>query len=81
MAATPHPTSQLLILGVAQAVLFVVGGLLGRWIGMAFGIDAFASAGYSAREMIGILLVGLGAGGGLQLARVWYTRRYGNPRG
>ena len=63
MAQTPHPTSQLLILGVAQAVLFVVGGLLGRWIGMAFGIDAFASAGYSAREMIGILLVGLGAGG------------------
>ncbi len=81
MAATPHPTSQLLILGVAQAVLFVVGGLLGRWIGMAFGIDAFSSTGYSAREMIGILLVGLGAGGGLQLARVWYTRRYGNPRG
>ena len=81
MAQTPHPTSQLLILGVAQAVLFVVGGLLGRWIGMAFGIDAFASAGYSAREMVGILLVGLGAGGGLQLARVWYTRRYGNPRG
>ncbi len=81
MAQTPHPTSQLLVLGVAQAVLFVVGGLLGRWIGMAFGIDAFASAGYSAREMVGILLVGLGAGGGLQLARVWYTRRYGNPRG
>ena len=77
----PHPTSQLLILGVAQAVLFVVGGLLGRSIGMAFGIDAFASAGYSAREMVGILLVGLGAGGGLQSARVWYTRRYGNPRG
>ena len=77
----PHPTSQLLILGVAQAVLFVVGGLLGRSIGMAFGIDAFASAGYSAREMVGILLVGLGAGGGLQAARVWYTRRYGNPRG
>ncbi|MDB5827429.1 MAG: hypothetical protein JWQ73_1649 [Variovorax sp.] len=81
MASTPHPTSQLLILGVAQAVLFVAGGLLGRWIGMALGVDAFASTGYSAREMIGILLVGLGAGGGLQLARVWYTRRYGNPRG
>ncbi len=78
--ASAHPTRQLLILGAAQAVLFVAGGLLGRWIGLAMGIDAFGSTGYSGREMIGILLVGLGGGAGLQLARAWYRRKYGDPR-
>ena len=77
----PHPTSQLLKLGVAQAVLFVIGALLGRWVGLLLGLDAFGPGGYGNKEIFGILLIGLGGGAGVQLARAWYTRKYGNPRG
>ena len=75
-----HPTSQLLLLGVAQAVLFVAGALLGRWLGLALGLDAFGPDGYTNKAILGIALIGLGGGGGVQLARAWYTRKYGNPR-
>jgi hypothetical protein len=75
-----HPTSQLLVLGVAQAVMFVLGALLGRWLGLVLGLDAFGPGGYGNKEMFGIALIGLGGGGGVQLARIWYTRKYGNPR-
>ena len=70
---------QLLLLGLAQAVLFIVGALLGRWLGLALGLDAFAG-GYSNSAIFGILLIGLGGGAGAQLARAWFTRRYGSPR-
>ena len=80
MSGKAPPTSQLLALGVAQAVLFVVGALLGRWIGLLLGFDAFASAGYGGKELFGIALIGLGGGGGLQIARAWYRRKYGDPR-
>ena len=75
-----HPTRQLLKLGVAQAVLFVVGALLGRWVGQALGFDAFGPGGYSNGAIAGILLIGLGGGAGVHLARHWYTRKYGSPR-
>ncbi|MGJ7614898.1 MULTISPECIES: hypothetical protein [unclassified Variovorax] len=81
MSRTPHPTGQLMKLGIAQAVLFVVGALLGRGLGLLLGLDAFGAAGYGNREIFGILLIGLGGGGGVQLARAWYVRKYGNPRG
>ncbi|VWX57419.1 conserved hypothetical protein [Burkholderiales bacterium 8X] len=74
--ATP-PASQLLVLGVAQALMFFIGALLGRWIGLALGLDAFGPNGYDARALGGILLIGAGGGGGVQLARAWYRRRYG----
>ncbi|ADU39331.1 hypothetical protein [Variovorax paradoxus] len=76
----PHSTSQLLKLGVAQAVLFVAGALLGRWVGLLLGLDAFGAGGYGNKEIFGILLIGLGGGGGVQIARAWYVRKYGNPR-
>ena len=72
-------TRQLLLLGLAQAVLFIVGALLGRWLGLALGLDAFAE-GYSNSAVFGILLIGLGGGAGVQLARRWYISRYGDPR-
>lgn len=73
---TPRPpTRQLLLLGAAQAVLFVVGALLGRWLGLSLGFDALVG-GYSNNAMVGILFVGLGGGAGAQLARAWYTRKY-----
>ena len=74
------PVGQLLVLGVAQAVLFVAGALLGRWIGLYFGLDAFGPGGYSNNAIFGILLIGLGGGAGAQLAKAWFTRRYGSPR-
>ena len=76
----PHPPRQLRKLGVAQAGLFVAGALLGRWIGLLLGLDAFGPGGYGNKELFGILLIGLGGGGGVQLARAWYVRKYGNPR-
>ncbi|MDM0077267.1 hypothetical protein QTH97_09465 [Variovorax sp. J22R24] len=80
MSEGRHPPRQLLLLGVAQAVLFVAGALLGRWLGLALGFDAFGPGGYSNGAIAGILLIGLGGGGGVQFARAWYTRKYGSPR-
>lgn len=80
MSEGPHPPRQLFKLGLAQAVLFVVGALLGRGIGLLLGLDAFASAGYGNKEIFGILLIGLGGGAGAQLGRRWYVRKYGHPR-
>jgi len=64
----------LLAEGLSDAVGFVGGALLGFWIGRLLGLDIFA-AGYDSSSMGGILLVGLGGGGGLQLARRWQKRR------
>lgn len=75
----PHPVGQLLKLGLAQAVLFFLGALLGRWIGLQLGLDAFGSDGWGNSEIFGILLIGLGGGAGVQLARLWYDRTYGKP--
>jgi hypothetical protein len=64
----------LLLEGLADAVGFVGGSLLGYWLGLAFGLDIF-DAGYSNASIGAILLVGLGGGIGLQLARRWRAAR------
>ncbi|MEP6721452.1 MAG: hypothetical protein ABJA77_08420 [Variovorax sp.] len=79
MSATPHPTKQLLLLGVAQAALFLGGALLGRWLGLMLGLDALG-AGYGNSTIFGILLIGIGGGAGVQIARALYKRKYGDPR-
>ncbi len=61
---------QLLAQGLGDAVGFVVGALLGFFAGQLLGCDVF-DAGYSTRSMVGIALVGLGGGVGLQAARRW----------
>jgi hypothetical protein len=76
-----HSPRRLLVLGLSQALGFFVGAMLGRYLGLLLGWDAFAGgAGYSGAAMGGILLIGLGGGAGVQLARRWYIRRYGDPR-
>ena len=60
----------LLLEGLSDAVGFVGGALLGYWIGRLFGLDIFA-AGDNNSSIAGIVLVGLGGGVGLQLARRW----------
>jgi len=64
----------LLLEGLADAVGFVGGALLGYWLGLAFGLDIF-DAGYGNASIAGIVLVGLGGGIGLQLARRWRRAR------
>ena len=70
MASAP----KLLMEGVSDAVCFMLGALAGYGLSQALGIDVF-SAGYSASSMVGILMVGLGGGAGLHIARIWRGRQ------
>lgn len=65
---------KLLLEGVSDAVCFMLGALAGYGLGQAVGIDIF-SDGYSGSSMIGILMVGLGGGAGLHLARIWHNHQ------
>lgn len=60
----------LLLEGVSDAVGFVGGALAGFWLAQWLGLDPFAE-GYGLASVTGILVVGLGGGFGLQLARRW----------
>ncbi len=60
----------LLLEGLSDAVGFVGGALLGFWLGRLFGFDIFAD-GYGNSAIAGIVMVGIGGGLGLQLARRW----------
>ena len=63
----------MLIEGLSDATGFVGGALIGFWIGRLLGFNIF-DAGYSNSSIFGIVLVGLGGGLGLQLARRWRSR-------
>ncbi|CDS51228.1 hypothetical protein [Polaromonas sp. CG9_12] len=56
--------------GLSDAMGFLGGALLGFWAGHLLGLDIF-SPGYGNSTIGAILLVGLGGGLGLQLARRW----------
>jgi hypothetical protein len=60
--------------GLSDAIGFVGGALLGFWLGRLIGLDIF-SQGYDNASIFGIVLVGLGGGLGLQLARRWRKGR------
>ena len=62
--------NKLLLEGLSDAIGFLGGALLGYWAGRLLGLDIFAT-GYSNASIGGILLVGIGGGLGLQLARRW----------
>ncbi len=64
----------MLLEGLSDAIGFVGGALLGFWIGQLLGLDIFAD-GYGNGSLLGIVLVGLGGGLGLQLARRWRRAR------
>lgn len=61
-------SKSLLMDGLADAVGFVGGSLMAFWLGRLLGLDIF-EAGYGNRAIFGIVLVGLGGGLGLQIAR------------
>ncbi|MBP6276535.1 hypothetical protein [Limnohabitans parvus] len=68
--SSPNP----LLEGISDAVGFVGGALLGYWAGKLLGWNIFSS-GYDSASIGGILLVGLGGGGGLHLARFWRAKQ------
>ncbi|WP_295522045.1 hypothetical protein [Limnohabitans sp. Rim8] len=68
--SSPNPVME----GVSDAVGFVGGALAGYWAGQWLGLNIF-SAGYDYASIGGILLVGLGGGGGLHLARFWRAKQ------
>ena len=61
-------SKSLLADGLADAVGFVGGSLVSFWLGRLFGFDIF-DAGYSNTTIAGIVMVGIGGGLGLQIAR------------
>ncbi len=63
-----------LAVGFSDALGFVIGCLSGYGLGQLVGMDVFAR-GYDNSSMGGIVLVGLGGGLGLQLARRWQQGR------
>ena len=65
---------KLLLEGVSDAVGFIGGALAGYWLGQFLGWDIF-SEGYNGASIGPIALVGLGGGGGLQLARLWRAKQ------
>jgi membrane protein YqaA with SNARE-associated domain len=60
--------------GLSDALGFLGGSLAGYWLGKLLGLDIF-SPGYGGSSIGGILLVGLGGGLGLQVARRWQVSR------
>lgn len=67
------------LIGISDAIGFVTGAQCGLWLGAWLGFDAFA-AGFTNNSIVGILLVGLGGGLGLQLANRWRARRAASKR-
>lgn len=65
--------------GLSDAIGFVGGALLGFWVGRWLGLDIFAP-GYGNASLGGIVLVGVGGGLGLQLARRWRLVRAGKNK-
>ena len=72
--------NKLLLEGLSDAIGFVGGALLGFWAGRLLGLDLFAP-GYSNASIAGIVLVGLGGGLGLQVARRWRKRQSEQRKG
>ncbi len=66
-----HP---LLVEGLSDAIGFVGGALAGYWVARLIGADPL-SQGYDSVSVTGIVLVGLGGGLGLHLARRWRQSR------
>lgn len=68
---------QLIIEGLSDAIGFIGGALLGFWLGQLLGWNIF-DPGYGTTSVMGILLVGLGGGLGLRIARRWRAARAAN---
>ncbi|ARV17119.1 hypothetical protein AEP_00155 [Curvibacter sp. AEP1-3] len=63
-----------LLIGISDAIGFVAGAQMGLWLGQSMGFDAFAG-GFGNNALVGMVLLGLGGGLGLQLASRWRSWR------
>ena len=68
------PRVNFMAVGISDAIGFVIGCLTGYGLGQLIGLDVFAR-GYDNSSIGGIVLVGLGGGLGLQMARRWQQGR------
>ncbi|MEY4750886.1 MAG: hypothetical protein RIQ60_3100 [Pseudomonadota bacterium] len=66
--------------GVVDALGFLAGGLAGGLLARAAGADFMTEQGWGTASMVGILLVGLGAGLGKTLARRLLRRGPAEPK-
>ena len=66
-------SKSMLMDGLADAFGFVGGALMGFWLGRLLGLDIF-DTGYSNTNIFGIVLVGMGGGAGIQMARLLRKR-------
>ena len=64
--------------GFADAIGFLGGSLAGFWIGRWLGLDIFAP-GYAPGTLVAILLVSLGGGIGLHLAKAMGAKSERKP--
>ena len=62
------------IVGISDAVGFVIGAQCGLWLGAWLGFDAF-EAGLTNNALVGILFLAVGGGLGLQLSSRWRAKR------
>ena len=72
-------TSNALAVGLTDAAGFLVGALAGALLGRLLGFDFLNQPGYGISVLIGIALVSVGGGLGLQAARRWRERRSSKP--
>jgi len=72
MAETPP--SKLFAEGLTDAVGFFVGAMAAAALARVIGFD-FLAPGYGVKVLIGLAMVGIGGGLGLQVARRWRARR------
>ncbi len=68
------PRVNFLAVGISDALGFIVGCLAGYGLGKLIGMDVL-TPGYDNSSLVGIVLVGLGGGLGLQWARRWQQGR------
>ncbi len=62
------------LVGISDAVGFVIGAQCGVWLGAWLGFNAF-EPGFTNSALIGILLLAIGGGLGLQLSSRWRIKR------
>ncbi len=62
------------VVGISDAVGFVIGAQCGLWLGAWLGFDAF-EPGLTNNALVGILLLAIGGGLGLQLSSRWRAKR------
>lgn len=68
-------SSATLASGLTDAVGFLLGTSVGTLLAQQLGFDFLNRPGYDTYVLIGIVMVGLGGGLGVKLARTWHAKK------